>query len=105
MNTFKTLIVASTAFAAFAAAPYVNADDQPLPNDEHAAMAQEFQARAAAANEKAAAHQVMARAGGSPKANRHAMASHCERLIAQYEAEAAEYAAKAAEHERLATAQ
>jgi hypothetical protein len=32
------------------------------------------------------------------------MSTHCERLIAQYRADAESYAAQAAEHKRLATA-
>jgi hypothetical protein len=102
MNTLKILVAVSTAFVAFAAVPYANAAGKAVAANQHAAMAQDFQAKAAEANEKAAAHQVMARTGGSPKADRQAMANHCEGLIAQYQAEATEYAAKAAEHQQLA---
>lgn len=103
MNTLKILAVASTAFAAaFATAPYAQDAGNAATTDQHVAMAQQYQAKAATANEKAAAHQVMARTGGSPKANPKAMGNHCEALIAQYRAEAAAYAAKAAEHQQLA---
>lgn len=102
MSTFKILVIASTAFVAFATVPYADAAADTTTADQHAAKAQEYQAKAAAANEKAATHEVMARAGGSPKGNPQAMANHCEELIAQYKADAAAYAAKAAEHQQLA---
>jgi hypothetical protein len=103
MKTLKILAVASIAFGAiFATVPYAQAADSITAADQHAAMAQHHQAKAAAASEKAAAHEVMARTGGSPKANTQAMANHCEALIAQYRAEAAAHSAKAAEHGQLA---
>jgi acyl-CoA synthetase (NDP forming) len=101
MNTFKILVLASTAFAAMATVPLAHAADSQAA-DMHAAKAGELQQKAEAANRKAAAHEVMALAGGSPKAAPGAMANHCERLIAKYRAEAAEYAAQAAEHQRAA---
>ena len=102
MNTLKILVAASTAFVALATAPYASAAAEATASEPHAAMARHYHAKAAAASEKAAAHEVMARAGGAPKANSRAMANHCERLIAQYRADADAYAAQAAEHERLA---
>jgi hypothetical protein len=103
MNTLKILAVASIAFGAtFATVPYAHAADSVTAADQHAAMAQHHQAKAATANKKAAAHQVMARTGGSPKANPQAMTNHCEGLIAQYQAEAAAHSAKADEHRQLA---
>jgi uncharacterized Zn-binding protein involved in type VI secretion len=96
MNTFRILVIASTAFAAMATVPLAHA------SDHHAAKASELQQKAEAASRKAAAHEVMALAGGSPKAAHGSMANHCERLIEKYRAEAAEYAAQAAEHQRAA---
>lgn len=101
MNTLKILVATSTAFVALATAPYASAAGAADMIDHHAAMAQDFETKSAAANETAAAHRIMARMGGSPKANRQAMASHCAGLIAQYQAAAAEYAAKAAQHQQL----
>ena len=102
MKTLKILAVVSIAFGTtFATVPYAQAGDDVTAADQHAAMAQQHQAEAAAASEKAAAHQVMARTGGSPKANSQVMANHCEGLIAKYEAEAAAHSAKAAEHRQL----
>lgn len=103
MNTLKILVVASTAFVAFATVPAVHAAAEAVTAEQHAAMAQEFQAKAATATEKARLHQVMARTGGSPKSDRRSMSTHCEHLIAQYRAEADAYSAQAAEHQRLAT--
>lgn len=101
MNTLKIFIVTSTAFAAMATVPFAYASASPTA-DLHAAQANELQQKADAANRKAAAHEVMALAGGSPKAAPGSMANHCERLIAKYRAEAAAYAAQAAEHQRAA---
>jgi hypothetical protein len=94
MNTLKILAVTSIAFVGFARASVAHA------TTDHGAMAQELQQKAAVANEKAAAHEVMARTGGSPKSATGAMSRHCEKLIAQYKAEAAKYSAQAAEHQQ-----
>jgi hypothetical protein len=96
MNTLK-IVVVSTLFAAFAAGA------AEFTQEQHLALAGDFKAKATAALEKVALHEAMAR-GGAPKASTQAMASHCERLIAQYRAEADEFAAAAAEEMRLATA-
>lgn len=107
MNTLKLTVLASTAFVAFAAVTQGQAAEQSQPaasaaltRDQHLAVAQEFDAKAASAGEKAAAHEVMARSA-APKGDKLAMASHCAKLTAQYKAEADEFAAQAAAH-RLA---
>jgi hypothetical protein len=104
MNTLKILAHASTAFVAFASIPVAQASTGSTALEPHAAMAQELQQKAAIANQKAAAHEVMARNGGSPKAAPGGMSRHCEKLIAQYRAEAAKYSAQAAEHQQHAGA-
>jgi hypothetical protein len=101
MNTLKIFVLASTAFVALAAVPFAGAT-QTLRPEQHAAMAQELQQKAAVATQKATAHEAMARRGGSPKAAPGAMRGHCDRLIAQYKAEAANYSAQAAEHQQQA---
>ena len=100
MNTLKIFALTSTAFVAFAAIPFAHASADATAVDTHAAMSQELQQKAAMANQKAAAHEVMARSGGSPKAAPGGMSRHCERLIARYKAEAAKYSAQAAEHQQ-----
>ena len=100
MNTLKILTLTSTALVAIATAPFAQAAD--TETADHAAMASELQQKAAIANQRAAAHEAMARAGGSPKAAPGAMANHCEKLVTQYRAEAAKYSAEAAEHAKLA---
>jgi hypothetical protein len=100
MNTLKIFSLTSTAFVAFATIPFAQASADATAVGTHAAMAQELQQKAAVAHQKAAAHEVMARSGGSPKAAPGGMSRHCERLIAQYKAEAATYSAQAAEHQQ-----
>jgi hypothetical protein len=102
MNTFKILFIATTAFVAISSAPMANATTSTVVVDSYLATSREFQDKAAAANRKVAVHERMARTGGSPKSSGLGMAKHCERLIAQYQADAAEYVAKAAEYQRLA---
>jgi len=101
MNTLKIIALTSTALVVFATAPYVQAADTETA-EQHAAMASELQQKAAIANKKAAAHEAMARTGGSPKAAPGVMANHCEKLVTQYRAEAAKYSAEAAEHAKQA---
>lgn len=97
MNTFRIFALGSAAVVAVAAISFAHASDGTMTADQHAALAQELQQKAATASEKAASHEVMARTG-SPKGMSGAMARHCERLVAHYRAEAAEYSAQAAEH-------
>jgi hypothetical protein len=99
MNTLKILVLTSTALAAFGSVPFAQASTGTIAAREHAAMAQELQRKATAANQKVAAHEVMARAGGAPKAAPGAMTRHCEKLIAQYKAKAATYSAQAVEQQ------
>lgn len=101
MNTLKILVLTSTAFVAFATVPFAQASSDSA-SDPHAVAARQLEVKAAVANEKAAAHEVMARTGGSPKATPGAMKNHCEPLIAKYKAEAAKYSAEAAEHAKHA---
>jgi hypothetical protein len=101
MNTLKILALTSTAFVAIATAPFAQAAG-PETADQHAAMAREAQQKAAVANQKAVAHEVMARTGGSPKSTAGSMERHCDKLIAKYKAEAAKYSAEAAEHAKHA---
>lgn len=101
MNTFKLIVVASTAFVAFATVPFAQAADT-MTADQHAAMASELQQKADIATQKAAIHKAMARTPGSSKAAPSNMKAHCEPLIAQYEADAAKYSAEAAQHAKLA---
>jgi hypothetical protein len=107
MNTLKLIVLASTAFVAFAAvAPGQAAEQSPaaasaaLTRDQHLALAEQFDAKAESASDKAAAHEVMARSA-APKGDKLAMAGHCAKLTAQYRAEADAFAAQAAAH-RLA---
>lgn len=102
MDTIKILALTSTAFVAFATVPFAQASTQATP--DHAAMAREFQQKAAVATQKAAAHEVMALSGGSPKASAGGMNRHCDKLIARYRADAARYSAQAAELEQHAGA-
>lgn len=102
MNTIKILALASTAFVAFATVPDAHAATEL--NTGHAAMAQDLQQKAAVASRKAAAHAVMARSGGSPKAAAGGMNRHCDELVARYRTEAARYSAQAAEHQQHAGA-
>ena len=104
MNALKIIPLAATAFVAFAAAPFAQASTEASAADPHVAMAQELQQKAAVANQKAVAHEVMARSGGSPKAATGGMGRHCEKLIAQYRADAAKYSAQAAAHQQHAGA-
>jgi hypothetical protein len=104
MNALKIISLTATAFVACTAAPFAQASTEANAADPHVAMAQELQQKAAVANQKAAAHEVMARSGGSPKAATGGMGRHCEKLIAQYRAEAAKYSAQAAEHQQHAGA-
>lgn len=73
---------------------------------DHEAIAKAYDADAAAAEEKARAHAVMARmyrsGGGAPKASSAAMVGHCDRLVKDYSAAAVEYRGLAAEHRKLA---
>ena len=101
MNTLKILVLTSTALAAFATGPSASGAEH-MTAGQHAAKAQELRQKAAVANQKAAAHEAMARTGGSPKAAPGAMRSHCDRLTAQYRAEAEKHSAQAAEHEQRA---
>jgi hypothetical protein len=104
MSTFKIVFVATAALVGSSSAAYgASPTETVFTADQHSAMAHEFQEKATAATAKAEAHEVMARVGGSPKSSDRAMAKHCERLIAQYRAEADTYAAKATEHQGLAT--
>jgi len=100
MNTLKVLVLTATAFVAFAAVSFAQAAET-LTADQHAALAQELQQKAAVASQRAAIHEAMGRRGGPPKAAPGAMKSHCEQLTAQYRTKAADHAAKAADH-RLA---
>jgi len=74
---------------------------------DHEAIAQAYDAEAAAADAKSKAHEGMARTyragGGAPKASSAAMTGHCDRLMKSYSSAAAEYRALAAEHRKLAT--
>lgn len=104
MNALKIISLTATAFVACTAAPFAQASTEANAADPHVAMAQELQQKAAVANQKAAAHEVMARSGGSPKAATGGLGRHCEKLIAQYRAQAAKYSAQAAEHQQHAGA-
>lgn len=72
---------------------------------DHEAIAESYEAEAAAADAKAASHESMAktyRTGGSPKGSRTTMAGHCERLVKQYRAVAEENRLLAAAHRQMA---
>ena len=103
MNTLKIIALTSAALAAFANVPFAQASAGGA-SDQHAEMAQQLQQKATTASQRAAAHEAMARAGGSPKAAAGAMSRHCDKLIAQYRAEAARYSAQAAQHQQHAGA-
>ncbi len=72
---------------------------------DHEAIAKSYDAEAVAADEKAKAHETMARTyrlGGSPKGTHGSMASHCDRLVKQYREVAEENRQLAAEHRQMA---
>lgn len=72
---------------------------------DHEAIAQAYEAEAAAASDKAAEHEAMARtykSGGPSKGSRASIVNHCERLVAQYKAIADENRQLAAAHREMA---
>lgn len=72
---------------------------------DHEAIAQAYEAEAAAASAKAAEHEGMAKVykgGGSAKVSKASIMNHCERLIAQYRGIADESLKLAAAHRQMA---
>lgn len=72
---------------------------------DHEAIAKSYDAEAADADEKATAHESMARTyrlGGAPKGSHSSMAAHCDRLVKQYRAIAEDNRQLAAEHRQMA---
>ena len=71
---------------------------------DHEAIAKSYDAEAEAADDKATAHESMARTyrlGGAPKGSHASMASHCDRLVKQYREVAEENRQLAAEHRQM----
>ncbi len=69
---------------------------------DHAALAEYFRARAAAARAEMRLHKSMARSFHSGKKRRQLGARHCEKLVEQYRAIADEYDALAKLHDEEA---
>lgn len=73
---------------------------------DHEAIAQSYDADAAAAQAEASKHEAMARAyqsaGGPKKSGPNSMERHCDRLAKSYTDAAADYRALAAEHRSMA---
>jgi hypothetical protein len=71
--------------------------------EEHHAVAEYYRAKAADARAEAQKHRTMAATyTGSKYVQKQAMADHCQKLVATYEALAADYDALAADHDASA---
>jgi hypothetical protein len=72
---------------------------------DHEAIAAQYDAEAKAADEMAASHESMAKAYKAANLKgTQSMASHCSRLVTQYQTAAKEYRALATEHRALGKA-